>query len=78
MAGLCCNKWKGRCGMFYLGGMTLGYLAPPARDTAATKASARKEAVVRRPANGDATEECEREREQEWARAFLAPWHLFY
>jgi len=63
--------------MFYLGGMTLGYFAPPTRTTAT-----RKEAIASRPAPREICEACDDEeqhrKEQEWASAFLTPWHLFY
>jgi hypothetical protein len=59
--------------MFYLGGMTLGYFAPPQRKTAA-----RKETVAACPSADDDAEERDRQSQQEWARAFLTPWHLFY
>jgi hypothetical protein len=63
--------------MFYLGGMTLGYFAPPARKTAV-----RKEGIVSRSSPRDicdARDDEEQHRnEQEWARAFLTPWHLLY
>ncbi len=58
--------------MFYLGGMTLGYLAPPP-----LKATRQPRVEV-----GSAPVEkadCEEsDRNQEWARAFLTPWHLLY
>ncbi|WP_027998220.1 hypothetical protein [Sinorhizobium arboris] len=62
--------------MFYLGGMTLGYLVPPVRGIAARKPAVCKERGNACPdqdgAQGDGG------REPEWAHAFLAPWHLFY
>ncbi|MDX0440240.1 hypothetical protein [Sinorhizobium medicae] len=62
--------------MFYLGGMTLGYLVPPVRGSAA-----RKTAAIDKPAEvspGRERAPSDGERDQEWARAFLGPWHLFY
>ncbi|OCP35474.1 hypothetical protein [Ensifer sp. LC163] len=59
--------------MFYLGGMTLGYLEPPAPKAVVQSVKPRIELTPREPAN-----DLERERDQEWARAFLTPWHLFY
>ncbi|WP_331376406.1 hypothetical protein [Sinorhizobium chiapasense] len=59
--------------MFYLGGMTLGYFEPPV-----SKAVMRNEKAACNVARGDVSAEREREQEQEWARAFLTPWHLFY
>ncbi|WKL25171.1 hypothetical protein Q1M64_15750 (plasmid) [Sinorhizobium meliloti] len=41
----------------------------------------RKPAVSKEPANDRPDRENapgDGERDQEWARAFLAPWHLFY
>lgn len=59
--------------MFYLGGMTLGYLQPPAPKTARRpipdKSADPAEAVAGKD-RGD--------RDQEWAYAFLTPWHLLY
>jgi len=58
--------------MFYHGGMTLGYLTPPAKPekTARAETSSRK--------NREEAVEVEQERDQELCRAFLTPWHLFY
>ncbi|MEI2297053.1 hypothetical protein [Ensifer sp. MJa1] len=58
--------------MSYFGGMTLGYLAPPAPK--ATLKPAKTEAV----ANVKANDNDDADRDQEWARAFMTPWHLFY
>ncbi|MCV9966293.1 hypothetical protein OIU34_30930 [Pararhizobium sp. BT-229] len=58
--------------MFYHGGMTLGYLTPPAKP----EKTVRSEAVLRQ-SREDVTE-FERERDQDLSRAFLTPWHLFY
>ncbi len=60
--------------MFYLGGMTLGYLEPPAPRGVAKPTKPRIELAARETEDDDRG----REREQEWARAFLTPWHLFY
>ncbi|AGG71048.1 hypothetical protein [Sinorhizobium meliloti] len=62
--------------MFYLGGMTLGYLVPPPRTGVAPKPAVSKEPANDRPDRENAPGDGERD--QEWARAFLAPWHLFY
>ncbi|CAN7697343.1 MULTISPECIES: hypothetical protein [Ensifer] len=59
--------------MFYLGGMTLGYLEPPAPKAVVQSVKPRIELTPHEPAD-----DRERERDQEWARAFLTPWHLFY
>jgi hypothetical protein len=58
--------------MFYHGGMTLGYLTPPAKP----EKTVRPEAALRQ-SREDVTE-FERERDQDLSRAFLTPWHLFY
>lgn len=58
--------------MSYFGGMTLGYLAPPAPKVAL------KPAKVEPVIDVKAAESDEADRNQEWARAFLTPWHLFY
>ncbi|HEV7308131.1 hypothetical protein [Ensifer sp.] len=58
--------------MFYLGGMTLGYLAPPP-----PKAIRQKQTDVR-PSAAEKADCEEADRNQEWARAFLTPWHLLY
>lgn len=62
--------------MFYLGGMTLGYLVPPPRTGVPRKPAVSKEPANDRPDRENAPGDGERD--QEWARAFLAPWHLFY
>ncbi|MDX1122826.1 hypothetical protein CN186_22645 [Sinorhizobium medicae] len=62
--------------MFYLGGMTLGYLVPPVRGSAARKAAAIDKQAEVSPCRETAPSDGERD--QEWARAFLGPWHLFY
>ncbi|MBP1883874.1 hypothetical protein [Sinorhizobium mexicanum] len=59
--------------MFYLGGMTLGYFEPPV-----SKAPVRNEKAASNAVRVDVAAEREREQEQEWARAFVTPWHLFY
>ncbi len=59
--------------MFYLGGMTLGYFVPPA-----PKPRTLKEAAKTASTDREATQDREPECEQPWARAFVAPWHLFY
>ena len=58
--------------MFYHGGMTLGYLTPPARPekTVRVEISARKDR--------EEAIDIEQQRDQELSRAFLTPWHLFY
>ncbi|OCP00494.1 hypothetical protein BC374_05210 [Ensifer sp. LC13] len=61
--------------MFYLGGMTLGYLAPP--PPKATKAIRQPRTEVE-PTTADNAACEESDRDQEWARAFLTPWHLLY
>ncbi|WP_349436398.1 hypothetical protein [Pararhizobium sp. A13] len=58
--------------MFYHGGMTLGYLTPPAKP----EKTVRAEEALRR--NREETIAVEQERDQELSRAFLTPWHLFY
>ncbi|MGO4623237.1 hypothetical protein AB4Z34_26635 [Ensifer sp. 2YAB10] len=58
--------------MFYLGGMTLGYLAPPPPK------ATRQSRVEIAPAPVEKAEYEESDRNQEWARAFLTPWHLLY
>jgi len=58
--------------MFYLGGMTLGYLAPPPPK------AARQSRVEIEPAPVEKSDCEESDRDQEWARAFLTPWHLLY
>ncbi|WDZ79925.1 hypothetical protein PWG15_31360 (plasmid) [Ensifer adhaerens] len=58
--------------MFYLGGMTLGYLAPPPPKATRQSRVEIASASVEKP-------DCEESgRNQEWARAFLTPWHLLY
>ncbi|MBB4184751.1 hypothetical protein [Sinorhizobium terangae] len=59
--------------MFYLGGMTLGYFEPPV-----PKAFLRDKKVASTVVRNDVSAEHERDQEQEWARAFLTPWHLLY
>ncbi|THK37903.1 hypothetical protein EHS39_12735 [Ensifer sp. MPMI2T] len=59
--------------MFYLGGMTLGYFEPPV-----SKSVIRNEKAASNVVRGDVSAEREREQEQEGARAFLTPWHLFF
>lgn len=58
--------------MFYHGGMTLGYLTPPAKKEKAT----RVEIPVRQ--SREEHTDFEQERHQDSGRAFLTPWHLFY
>ncbi len=62
--------------MFYLGGMTLGYLAPPPPKAVKTKRQAGTD--VELATSSDKAECDESDRNQEWARAFLTPWHLLY
>ncbi len=67
--------------MFYLGGMTLGYLAPPPPKAAKAKRRAGADVEVATAADRTACEDADRnqaDRNQEWARAFLTPWHLLY
>jgi hypothetical protein len=58
--------------MFYHGGMTLGYLTPPAKPekTVRVEVASRKD----REEPIDIEQQCD----QELSRAFLTPWHLFY
>ncbi|WP_043615202.1 hypothetical protein [Ensifer sp. ZNC0028] len=63
--------------MFYLGGMTLGYLEPPPPLPKAIKAKRQPEVDVASTTLDTAACE-ESDRNQEWARAFLTPWHLLY
>jgi hypothetical protein len=58
--------------MFYLGGMTLGYMAPPPPK------ATRQSTVEVGPAPVEKADCEESDRNQEWARAFLTPWHLLY
>lgn len=58
--------------MFYHGGMTLGYLTPPAKK----EKPIRVEMPVRQ--GREEPVDLDREREQELSRAFMTPWHLFY
>ncbi|HEV7321272.1 MAG TPA: hypothetical protein VGO04_21940 [Ensifer sp.] len=61
--------------MFYLGGMTLGYLAPPPPKAMKPVRQTRTD-VDTKASDSSTGEECDRN--QEWARAFLTPWHLLY
>ncbi|MGE6781711.1 hypothetical protein ACQKGL_04240 [Ensifer adhaerens] len=66
--------------MFYLGGMTLGYLAPPTPGVVKARRLAGTDVEVATTADKTA---CDADRNQadgnqEWARAFLTPWHLLY
>ncbi|WP_377293475.1 hypothetical protein [Rhizobium sp. SG2393] len=72
--------------MFHFGGMTMGYLAA-AETTSGTdtlRAAETKTVGSERPSffqslfGKRSDERSEREREEEMARAFLTPWHLFY
>lgn len=55
--------------MFYHGGMTLGYLVPPAKKDKQKALSKRTDHVAE--AEDDA-------RDADLPRAFVTPWHLFY
>ena len=59
-------------GMFYHGGMTLGYFTPPAKPE--------KQIRVEKPSSrsNDNAIDVEPARVDELNRAFLTPWHLFY
>lgn len=59
--------------MFYHGGMTLGYLTPPAKPEKVIRVdlSSRKD-------REEALDIEQQQRDQELSRAFLTPWHLFY
>ncbi|MDQ0318134.1 hypothetical protein QO002_000272 [Pararhizobium capsulatum DSM 1112] len=58
--------------MFYLGGMTLGYLTPPAKPEKSVRA---EKPSVR---STDDQIDVEPSRLEDLSRAFLTPWHLFY
>ncbi|MFB2551953.1 hypothetical protein [Ensifer soli] len=60
--------------MFYLGGMSLGYFTAPLKRG---KTHAPEDRTVRE-ARPERTETVDREREIEFERAFMTPWHLFY
>jgi len=62
--------------MFYHGGMTLGYLTPPAAKEKKAKTFDLLSIFAKKPVQPDTVEDQERDREV--ARAFLTPWHLFY
>ncbi|SIR29938.1 hypothetical protein SAMN05880582_109137 [Rhizobium sp. RU20A] len=67
--------------MFHFGGMTLGYLAQAetTRDQREpAPASEERPGFLKTLFGKRKDERSEREREQEMARAFLTPWHLFY
>ncbi len=61
--------------MFHFGGMTLGYLAPAEKKT---KDESGKSGFLHALFGKRTDERSDREREEEMARAFLTPWHLFY
>lgn len=62
--------------MFYHGGMTLGYLTPPAKPEKNLRAEIAPH--QNRAQNREDTVDLEQERDQNMSRAFLTPWHLFY